>query len=111
MTDGGAAFPTLDGGSLSCSNHNDQRAMTFRAQGGMSLRDYFAAHAPTEVQIWFKPVMPAPRPEAKFVEQKGHETCTNQAELDAYDRERNKQRLIQWPYAWADTQLEQRALR
>jgi hypothetical protein len=52
---GGSAFPkqpiwrTPDGMEITMD------------QGGMTLRDYFIAHAPAEPQPWFAPVMP-PKP-------------------------------------------------
>lgn len=101
---------------------------------GMTLRDYFMAHAPAEPQPWFQPVMPpAPRvmkvheiedrqirdevltaddagadPETdagmEFVRQRSEA----QAQFDQWEAERRKQRYIQWPAAWADAMLDQR---
>lgn len=101
---------------------------------GMTLRDYFMAHAPAEPQSWFLPVMPpAPKvlraehiedrqiredviradhadsdPETdagmEFVRQRSEA----QAQFDQWEAERKKQRYIQWPAAWADAMLDQR---
>lgn len=73
--DGGPAFPSVDLGA--------------DVQPGMSLRDYFAAHAPA-VPEWFSPDIP-------------HQPGTG------IDATWGKLRLFQWPYVWADAQLVQRA--
>jgi len=105
--------------------------------GGMTLRDFYIAHAPTEPQPWFKPVMP-PHPVAGVWEADSwydhtsdcivHEkrfydnfqtalllsgediSLTNQAEIDVWEANAVKQRFIQWPAAWADEMLKARAL-
>ena len=62
------------------------------AEGSVSLRDYFAAHAPEEPQGWFAPVMPTVCPDPF-------------GDKDAYDEWQavcRTERLIQWPHAWAD---------
>lgn len=58
-----------------------------------SIRVYLAAHAPAEPQFWFGAIMETEIPK------------------DARDRfewmlERDKQRLLQWPLAWADEQIK-----
>lgn len=125
MTDkkyGGPAFP--DGG---------QHDYT----GGMTLRDYFIAHAPDSPQPWFRPVMPKepvsaatlPRdltqPERRELEGWGDyiSTCDmkeprirayaeasdrHHEEVRAYNEELERQRYIQWPAAWADAMLAAR---
>lgn len=88
---------------------------------GMTLRDYFAAHAPADPQSWFQPAMPdkpkAPGP--KPVEFTTYNESKLQVEVspaakkwrelqDAYDAwgaEYQRQLCIQWPYAWADAVL------
>lgn len=101
---------------------------------GMTLRDYFMAHAPQTPQPWFEPVMPpAPKvPKASLIEDKavrddvlaaedacsdpltpeGLEFVRQQREATLayrdWDVERQKQRYIQWPAAWADAMLAQR---
>ena len=123
--DGGSAFPTIESngdGHVYCSG------------AGMTLRDYFAARAPAEPQLWFQPTMPGPRPDypdfralskddQDFWRHGGgiHEIASpamvayaaarNETEKlqRAFDVEREKQRLIQWPYAWADEQIKARA--
>lgn len=50
--EGGAAFP-----------HDSK----FPGAKGMTLRDYFIAHAPAEPQPWFEPVMQTERPVYKHI--------------------------------------------
>jgi hypothetical protein len=89
----------------------------------ITLRDYFIAHAPTEPQPWFKPVVP-PYPGAgvwvsadglrkytdMFVAERAEGdafTLFNQAEVDNWKAALAKQRYIQWPAAWADEMIQQ----
>ena len=85
---------------------------------GMSLRDYFAAHAPREMWGWYAPTMPQPRPEPLYDhDHRNGSGCltqweciaVNRDELDAYDDERRKQWDVQWPYFYADAMLIERA--
>ena len=108
---GGAAFPRLN---------MDPWGKLHSANFGLTVLDYFAAHAPAEPQPWFKPVMPA-RPEPQWGDEDGNKyesrkaaedavgdeltTVLNREEVDAWDEEYKKQRLVQWPYAWASHQL------
>lgn len=73
----------------------------------MSLRDYFAAHAPTEPQEWFQVPVPPP-PEKPAITTKAEEYNRYIAELEAWRKAGTKARLIQWPYAWADAVLDAR---
>jgi hypothetical protein len=97
--DGGPAFPR-------------ERA----AHGGMSLRDYFAAHAPTEYPNWYAPTL-SPRPAPLFDHDHPNERqcqrefdcrAVNADELSAYDDERRRQYELQWPYAYADAMIAER---
>jgi hypothetical protein len=121
IDNGGPAFPAV--------NHHTYR--------GMSLRDYFMAHAPAEPQHWFSPVMTEPAPvqlqfrEAPAAVQKElegvdyEEWCDPVAmspearewherrvaakkALHRWNAEAEKQRYVQWPAAWADEQLKAR---
>lgn len=90
---------------------------------GMTLRDYFAAHAPTDPQPWFLPTMP-PKPKSKWIDEDGKEYSSRweaeeavgfdgyvDANLEAvgmWEAEYVKARFTQWPYAWADEQLQER---
>lgn len=128
IEDGGAAFPC---GVTQDSYNPEQRPW----QRGISIRDYFMAHAPAEPHSWFTPVMP-PKPELpdpdrelsaddakewrrldEFAEEEGNERikafCQRRSaafdERRAWEKERDKQRFVQWPAAWADAMLKARA--
>lgn len=90
---------------------------------GMTLRDYFMAHAPAEPQPWFEPVMANECPPDKWQGDDGkiyesarqaENECgdcysnVNEAVQDAWAAESQKQRYIQWPAAWADAVLNTR---
>lgn len=113
IDEGGPAFP---------SNRDMRNSPDWDYEQGMSLRDYFAAHAPAEPQPWFLPKMPH-RPESSYIGEDGtiypswrdaERACGDlwsngsADEQDAWDREQAKQRFIQWPYAWADAMLDAR---
>lgn len=131
-TDGGPAFP-----SPAVYDHTREQVNPSAAYGadtGMTLRDYFMAHAPADPQPWFQPVMPeAPKvPRAQHIEDRqiredvmraddagidpetnqGMEFVEQRSEAEAlfrgWEAERRKQRYIQWPAAWADAMLAQR---
>ncbi len=111
---GGPAFPVQD-------------ASKWQAHG-MTLRDYFAAHAPQEPHAWFRPVMPNPCPEHKwegrhaqtgeplyFLNSYAAQKACGDDFWDANEEARaewcaefSKQNLVQWPYAWADAMLKAR---
>lgn len=86
-----------------------------RDYGGMTLREYFAAHAPAEPQPWFMPVMATPRPAypgeystALPIQQiVDHQTTVVRAQ-DEWDLARSVARYAQWPWAWADAVLAAR---
>lgn len=99
--DGGPAFPGLHP-SAEC-RYNDP---------GMTLRDYFIAHAPAEPQFWFEPVMNTPEPPKpikKVVRRglDGGEWYDNDAHAE-WRKEKGKQTYVQWPAAWADAMLAAR---
>lgn len=52
----GPAFPVL---FVSQNNSTGETTM-YQSEGGATLRDYFAMHAPDEPQPWFVPDMPQP---------------------------------------------------
>jgi hypothetical protein len=136
--DGGPAFPT-DVGDYTTG------ATRSILQPGMTLRDYFIAHAPADVQPWFEPVIPErpkqpellPHGLQKIVKERAdrreftddadeyfpdptsgpdrrsirdYEAAQDRwySDAQAWDREWNKQRYIQWPAAWADEILKAR---
>lgn len=123
INDGGPAFPVPG------LQHDE-------AFNGMTLRDYFAAHAPAEPQDWFRPVMSAPPEKPAYLtnttpaereelcglwEWISSEEC-KQPRVKAYAvakeeylaamrkrrMEERFQRQVQWPYAWADAMLRAR---
>jgi hypothetical protein len=59
INDGGPAFPY----EHKEWDADDREWRTHFIHQGMTLRDYFIAHAPVEPQPWFEPAMPTPRPE------------------------------------------------
>jgi hypothetical protein len=67
--------------------------------GGMTIREYFAAHAPEKPARWFKPEMP-PEPDKNTL------TAAEYEEKD-FDWRRllEIRRTAQWPWAWADAVL------
>lgn len=126
--DGGPAFPR--------QSDKDGRGEFLWAHDGMSLRDYFIAHAPNEPQPWFRPVM-KPRPELMFLKaapdsvkselkyddyadyvNEGDmssaalawhlERVSKKKETRRWDAELQKQTCLQWPAAWADEMLKAR---
>lgn len=125
--DGGPAFPTDH-------SHFDGCAVP-KESGGMTLRDYFIAHAPAEPQSWFEPSM-EPRPALPSRDELSdddrahysrYEECEPDdfhdrpalrgwlqrreaalARAEQWDAERKRLRYVQWPAAWADAMLEER---
>jgi hypothetical protein len=74
----------------------------------VSLRDYFIAHAPAEPQPWFRPVLP-PEPESIWNDYERDEAPVNFQEIANWRYQREKERLLQWPGAWADEMIKRRA--
>lgn len=87
MKDGGPAFPV----PINCT----------LGETGMSLRDYFIAHAPAEPTFHFKVKMDRPRPsgEGKI------------DEILDWERDEKINRMKQWPGVWADAMLAEREKR
>lgn len=117
--DGGPAFPSAP----TVGPSGDLYRPADIGCPGLSIRDYFIAHAPAEPQQWFRPTMP-PCPVPHLV---GHDGRTYATTLDAeracgedgfedrnyeaindWQRECAKQRYVQWPAAWADAMLKVR---
>jgi hypothetical protein len=102
---------------------------------GLTIREYFIAHAPSEPQSWFEPVLPSaagmwqvPDPSELNGQDKADwesekfdyepDSCSDTLKdfmrrIDdaydakkAYENECKKQRYIQWPIAWADAMIE-----
>lgn len=96
-------------------DEDDQPLMASQA----TLRDYFAIHAPQEPVEWFEPVMKNPKPEEVLTDYQkellSHERLNyrnwcfeNQEDLIAWDAEYERQRYLQWPWAYADAMLKAR---
>lgn len=67
-------------------------------------RDLFAAHAPAHIPDWFAPVFDEPSPEVPF----GFDGSKDR-EYHAWLLRRDKARMAQWPWAWADLMMKGRA--
>lgn len=107
INDGGPAFPLpfiLDPTRGEMGMYVD--AADAGVPTGLSVRDYFIAHAPAEPQPWFRPAMPRPCPERILKE--GCDYPINGKERHEWHVEFERQRWIQWPAAWADEQLKAR---
>jgi hypothetical protein len=119
QNNGGSAFP-VQGKTI----RNGDKELTFNGEAGMSLRDYFIAHAPKHPQQWFKPVMKIQEP-AYFLNSIDNyvpikwwqvwrllesDDRYSQVNPDWYQwkRELERQTFIQWPIAWADATLAAR---
>lgn len=78
---------------------------------GMSLRDYFAAHAPRRMWAQFEPYMPT-RPEPDWTgipeEAQFDASPNNWQEIEAWKKEQKRQYERQWPWFYADAMLRER---
>jgi hypothetical protein len=92
---------------------------------GITIRDYFIAHAPAKPQDWFQPEFSEPYPEPpetwtspkrwwQFWRNMDDESADDRlwwgmtSAVLAWNRARDQQRLLQWPAAWADAMLAAR---
>lgn len=122
MKNGGPAFPEhhyFDGNRGEFGMHMTASDV---GCGGMSLRDYFIAHAPAEPQPWFEPKLPpAPKPDPSWCWCEGckyDDDCRHDADCDKlreyrtrhdqWEADCQKLKYIQWPAAWADEMLKAR---
>ena len=87
MNDGGSAFPV---------------AYDNIAEHGMTLRDYFAAHAPPHPWHHFKAVLDVPEPDFD------PDSSEIMEAWSAWSDYRSKERELQWPWYYADAMLAQR---
>lgn len=119
IEDGGPAFPML--GKIVDGEWESYSQFT-----GMTLRDYFTAHAPAEPQPWFVPTMPPAPDLTVWIGESGRkydgENSATRSEEGlrgkvrpvnmmahcAWLNEQAKQRYVQWPAAWADAMLAAR---
>lgn len=131
--DGGQVFPV----QFISQNQSTGETTMHQSEPGLTLRDYFIAHAPVRPQGWFDPVMPPkpeiPQPPSDLTEEEKLELDGLHDWLDEEDIEHprvlaflaarkqanealfkwrqdyDKQHCIQWPAAWADAMLKARA--
>lgn len=112
--DGGPAFPMI----------RDMRSNPdWDYHEGMTLRDYFAAHAPATPWPFYAPVMPEQPDLGPPVGEDGTEyadwkeaeretadcwSYKNQSAFDQWKVERLRQHWIQWPWFYADAMLAER---
>jgi hypothetical protein len=91
--------------------------------GGMTLRDYFAMQAPKDPPHWFEPKM-REKPEPKLVDANGNEYANryqakqavgedgwwdaNAGASEEWEKDYLISTMAQWPWFWADIQLEAR---
>ncbi|WP_186251691.1 hypothetical protein [Burkholderia gladioli] len=127
--DGGPAFPLSNSGF-------DLRGTTHECVNGMTLRDYFAIRAPSEIPDWFRftpaterPVVPIPHEcltDKQYREWEGLGDWLNledvSEEIKAFDARYEKSRdaaavwdaellagrYFAWPWAYADEMLKAR---
>jgi hypothetical protein len=103
---GGPAFPQLD-----CYVDAKGEKPAYTTHDGMTLRDYFAARAPQRPLWHFDPAMP-PRPE-EFSYKGGartqEELNDNARAIIEWEKARDTQTLVQWPWVWADAMLKARS--
>ncbi len=71
-----------------------------------SLRDQFAIHAPKEPWPWFTPNVPEPPKPRKDIH--GDPTWEYKCDCISYDELKKKERILQWPYFYADEMMRQR---
>lgn len=118
LADGGPAFPVTRLERNPIFDGMDSSSMPFVVHAeypGMSLRDYFAAHAPAQPWPWFQPSMP-PKPDETWSDFHTSGQCGDFCEClpenyqarHAWNEERNRQQVIQWPYGYADAMLAER---
>lgn len=105
---------------------------TYDEGRGMTLHDYFMAHAPAEPQKWFNPrvppcpIVPSVRSlpvgelRSELLESDDKDAVSQEAkdwllerdllaaQQSDWQKEFRKQLYVQWPAAWADAMLEQR---
>ncbi len=100
------AFPTLDW----YRDEND--TIVYNEYTGMTLLDYFIAHAPENPQWDFDVPMETKRPKpdnAKENSAPGAQTiCINADEIRNWDDAKNQKKIQMWASEWAKTQLKMR---
>lgn len=95
--DGGAAFPV--------NTENAPNAGSYMPSDGMSLRDYFIAHAPAVPDCYQHDDTPPMGYEAERELPIDERTVRRRAE-----ERRAMERVLSWPGYWADEQLKRRGV-
>lgn len=72
-------------------------------QEGMTLRDYFAGHAPKDI-IWNFPIDISDLGEEPTIKATGDWKPKQRI----YEQEVMRRRYVSWPYVWADAMLAER---
>lgn len=95
--------------SLKTKGHADAFPGGNGIGGGLTKREYLAAHAPAQPTFEFPVWMPVPRPE--WVWPQGKRPMDdipplNAEEVRKWDIAQAIARAAQWPWAWADAVLE-----
>jgi hypothetical protein len=111
INDGGSAFPIVFQADARFNDGSGDPAEL--TSPGMTLRDYFAAHAPIVHWFHFEPVMPAPKPDPEWGDLPEHErwdaSPVNWTVRLEWDQEYQRQCSRQWPWFYADAMLAERA--
>lgn len=82
---------------------------TDKETGGMTLWDYFMAHAP-DAPEWFKPEMVVTKKEVgKTWDWKEKTYKKIKDALDSYDRHYAIEKIVQWKAHYADTMIAERS--
>lgn len=97
--DGGPAFARP---MFSCPSEYSE------AQRGMSLRAWFAGHAPINHLWHFEVPMATPRPEPLGQDEDG--MPMNWKDVAAWDNEKKRRAFAMWPWVWADAVLAERRI-
>lgn len=63
--------------------------------GGLTARDYFAAHAPTDIPKWFSPIVTSPAPKDVSAREKFYE-------------DQHRRRYFAWRWHYADMMVRAR---
>lgn len=79
-----------------------------RGESGVTLRDFFMAHAPEEIPDWFEPQGICDRPDTTLWEDIKGALGFTPFSLRAWCRQNECARMVQWPVYWADAMLAAR---
>lgn len=105
QNDGGPAFPRPMG-----MLEESTGTTLDRGEWGISLHDYFVAHAPAQ-QWGFDVFMAEPKPRLEETAPETPERALALQTRALWDDEWEKQRALQWPHVWADAMLAEKRRR